>query len=239
MTNLIMLLLMMVALGAVAYVLVSFVAGLLPNQIGRRVTGFNLDLVMTMLGRALLIKRAHGGFRLKKSTFDTKVGEEKVYLGGEPRWFSDPSGFMSTFRGKPFGIAHEKRNTITTPVEADLGQRENELRSEGEWCITKDGTDYFRSFFHIDEGLQLVNMDGVLNVIQGGADSASVDRTFTFIELSQQRFDSANVADYMAWLAAMGVPFGLMLLASKVSTSSGGLPSNPVGLTMSIAGVIA
>lgn len=231
MASFILLLFELYAVGIIAYFLGSFLVGLIP-VIGPKLQRFNLDLVMELLNRALLIKSAHGGFKLKASWFDPVTGKDVINHGGELRYFSDPNDLMSTFRGKAFGIAHGARDTIVSPIEIHLAEIAEELDGNNELQIEKDGERFTRAFFHLDEGIQLVDADKVLRAIQGSADGASADRAMHFIELSQADYDSAAIEDYAVWISALGLPFLLMMVGSKVADDSGGSGLPDVTLPM-------
>jgi len=198
-----------------------------------------IDMAMAILGRSLLLKRKHGGYSFKRSDFDATIPSEQVSIGGEDRDFLDPNGYMSTFRGQRFGIAHEARNIIATPRLADLGREKARLEREGDWETTANGDVYKRAFFKLDSDEErLVDIDDLLKVIQGSATPALGQRTETYIEKSQSVFDSATPMDVMIWLMSLGVSFGLMYLGYKLRDPSAGGGGSVLPMTILLFGGI-
>lgn len=210
-------------LGVVGFLMVPLVARIgLDSDRSKAVGGQYVSMAMAILQRALLIKRQHGGYLLKSTSFDPTVGAEKTTINGETKKFKDPHGFMSRLCNYPFGIAHEKRDVIVNPIVADLGRRYERLKSNGEWKVDVGETTYRKAYFAIEPVTELVNIDHVIGVIQGSADPGAADRTDVYTEKSQILFRKPNRVDYLVWLAFLGGGFGLMYLGNTVGGDGGG-----------------
>lgn len=202
------------------FVLPLFAAGL-PWQYAKRVLGTYHSIAMTLLGRGLLLQRSHGGLSLKKSTFDARFeeGAEKVRIGGETKHFRDPHDFMSTFKGRPFGMAHEDRSVIVDARVAYLGRRFRHLVENGDF----EHGDALKAYFAIPEGVRsLVNLSDIKAIVQQSGAPVAASREETHAEKSQEGFNTRNIIDTMTWLISLGAGYGLMFMANELSNSTSG-----------------
>lgn len=187
---------------------------------------------MGILGRALAVKRKHGGWWLKKSTFDAKYAKERTSINGETQHFDDPENLMSRFYGWPFGIAHEKSGTITTPRYAELGEVCRDRNRDGSlFYETSDGELFVNGYVRIaDRDDRLVNIDHALPLMTGDAEPGTTDWSEEITKKSQNPFKSGNIVDYMGGIVAFGATFGAAWLANEVASSSGGGSTISIGM---------
>lgn len=184
-----------------------------------------IELAMNAVGRAILLKRANAGFTLKASRYNSEDGTEQISVSGQTYDFEDPHGYMSRFKKKPFGLAHEKRGTIITPRECDMGRKLADHKREG--TLRDDGGRY-RKYFAFEPGRALVNVDHALNVIQGSAKPTLATTVKEYVKKGQLGFNTSRAMTYGIWLMMFGVGAGTPWLLNKVKETGGGGLGNPI-----------
>lgn len=213
---------------------------LLPVLTLGRLSDWFISLAMSSVERAILLKRSNSGYSLKASRFNSDLGTEKVRASGQTYNFEDPHGYMSRFKGRPFGVAHEDREVLVTPRVADFGRELHEHKRDGTWT---DDADNRRKYFGFESGEALVNLDHALYAIQGSARPSLADTIETYVEKGQSAFDSGRAVTYIIWLmmfgAGAGAPWILLKLQDTVDSGGAGLPGVPVGqVAYSLVGVV-
>lgn len=236
-------------LGVLAWVLVPIVATMAApdHELTEKIIGAYHTTAISILGRALFITRSHGGFRLKKTVFDPTENDEKAYVGGEEKHWKDPDNMMSTWRGYPFGLAHEDRNVIYDARFAHFARRYIEDKRRGTWEV--DGLR--KAYIALEAGRRyLVDPSAPRKVIQTQTSPGLSSRLKVFTEKGNALFNSRNVLQTTAWLMALGAGLGLMWLAAEFrarSSNAGGggiIINQPVALApdpqllMQVAGVL-
>jgi len=226
-------------LGVIAYFLVPIVvARVLPDRF-EAVRAHYERTAMGWLERGLLIKRKHGGWILKRTSFDAAVGKEKTTINGETRHFEDVETLMSRFRGYPLGLAHESSGTIMTPRYAELGEALRDRAREGRLFHDEDGETYVNGWVRIaDRDDRLVNLDHALPLMSGSADAGTTEWSAEITKLSQAPFKSGSIVDYLGGVVAFGVAFGAFWLASEVGGGGGGGGVDVTIGMLGIAGVV-
>lgn len=213
--------------GLMLFIGIGIVSSLLPWVYGKHIARPYRSIAMELLGRGVFLQRSHGSYSLKRSSYDANMGAEKVNLGGEAKHFFDPDDLMSTFRNKPFGLAHEDRAVIFDARTAFLGRRFAELKNTGDWLT--DG--HRKAYFAIEEGVaELVNLADALPIIQNPGKPGVVDRVDNYAEKGQTLFDSRNVMQQIQLFIALGVGFGLMWLAAQLVASG----ASDVGVSLPV-----
>jgi len=172
---------------------------------------------MGILGRGLAIKRKHGGWWLKQSTFDSKFGKEKTSINGETQHFDDPEALMSQLHGWPFGMAHEESGTIINPRYSELGEVVRDRARDGSLFYEHDGETLVNGYVRVaDAADRLVDVDNALAVLSGDANPGTTKWSKEITEKSQHPFKSGSFVDYMGGIVALGASFGMVWMASKV-----------------------
>lgn len=203
--------------GVMAFVVFPIVAAFLPWSVAKGIIGRYQQIAMQLIGRGLLLMRSHGGLSLKKSTYDARLGAEKVWLGREKQHFFDPHDYQATFKGYPFGLAHEDRAVVIDCRTAYFGRVFRELvqneRSE------RDGM--LKAYFAVPEGVrQLVNIADALPVIQNPARPNVTDRIDSYAEKGQSLFNSrADLVSQAQWFIALVVGVGVVWGLKQLATS--------------------
>lgn len=199
---------------------IPLLASLLPWRYAEGVVDQYQKIAISLVGKAIMLQRSHGGLALKKAKFDPQVGAMWIRIGGEKQYFEDPKNYMTTFKGRPFGLAHEDRATIVDARMAYLARRFRELREAGRF---EDDTKGFKAFFSIPEGERvLVNLADIKAIVQKSASPRAVTREKTIAEKSQEAFNSTNIVDTMTYLISLGAGMGLMWLAAEFAARSSG-----------------
>lgn len=207
-------------MGVLGYYLIPLVLGAIAP--GKVPVQHYIGTSLGLLGRALAIKRKHGGWWLKKSSFDAKYGKERTSINGETQHFDDPESLMSRMYGWPFGVAHEKSGTITTPRYAELGEVLRDRVREGSLFYEHDGETYVNGYVRVaDDDDRLVNIDHALALMTGDAQPNTTDWAEEITVKSQSVFESGNLVDYVGGLAAFGVAFGAVWFATQVGSNGG------------------
>jgi hypothetical protein len=234
-------------LGLVAFFALPMAGRAFPWEYAKKLTGPYFTMGMNTLGRALLIRRQHGGLMLKKTSYDATVGGEKARISGNVKEWTDPDNMMSRWRGRPFGLAHEASNTIMDARTLAIARRFRELRRRGEWEV--DGR--FKAFFHLDEAgpTELVDIADGLSVVQHSEAPGLVSRLKEFTRKSQMMFNQPRLMQHSTWLIALAVGFGLMFFANRLGDKASGssstvpldvtaVPAGSVGPVLDLLGVI-
>lgn len=206
--------------GVVGFFVLPIFAAALPWEYAKRVISPYHSIAMTLLGRGIMLQRSHGGLTLKKSKFDPRFeeGAEMVRIGREKKHFRDPNDYMTTFKGRPFGLAHEDRSVIVNARVAYFGRVFRELCETGRF----EHNEQLNAFFSIPKGLhELVNIADIKAIVQQSAAPGAASREETHAEKSQSMFDSRNIIDTMTWLIALGAGYGLVFGASYLAESTG------------------
>lgn len=201
---------------------------------------FYMSMSMSALGRALLIERSHGlmSYVLKRSRLDAAVTGEMVKLGGEVKRWRDPENLMTSLYGRPFGLAHEDRDTIVDARMCHLGKQYKKLKRSGEWTYEADGEQLRKAYFEMTEGTHLVRINDVLPIVQTRAPPSLTERLEVYVEKGQSMFDDVTPLEMLPWLAGLGAGTGLMWMASKAAEStSGGDVTLPLQAGMGLLGV--
>lgn len=218
--------------GFMAFFLLPLVAAMLPWEYAMRIVRPYQSIAMSLLGRGIMLQRSHGGLRLKKSRFDPRIGAERIQIGRHKKYFTDPHDFMSTFRGYPFGLAHEDRGVIVDARTCYFGRRCRELIENGRF---ENQRGHVKAFFSVPDGVrELVNIADIKPIVQGSATPGLADRVDTYAEKGQSGFDSAQLIQQMPFLIALGVGFGLMWFAKEL----GGSASTPGDVIPIMIGVM-
>lgn len=205
-------------LGLVGFFCLPLIAGALPWERSKGLIGTYHSIAMGLLGRALLVKRSHGGLTIKKSRFEPPLGE-KVSIAKGAMYFKDPQNFMSTFRGYPFGIVHEDYAAIVDARTAFFGRRFADLHSRNEW----ERNGMFKAYFAVEAGLRtLVNIDDVKPVVQQSGAPELVERLDTFGEKAQALFNSNKLIQQTAFFMALGVGVGVMWMIRELGGDASG-----------------
>lgn len=208
--------------GLAVFILFPIVTVPLPDRYADPITGFYFDVTMALLGSAILLQRSNGGLQLKKTTFDPTLGEagaEVTYIKSEEKSFMDPKDLMSTWRDRPFGLAHEDRAVIIDARTAFLGRRFAELKRAGRWVV--DGKR--KAYFALNAGHQtLVRLEDALSVIQHKAAPGITDRIDSYAEKGQAEFNTGTRMQQAKLFIALGVGLGAMFLLKQVASSTGG-----------------
>jgi len=221
--------------GLIAYFLLPIVVARIAPGRFEAVRAHYERTAMGWLERGLLIKRKHGGWILKRTSFDASVAKEKTRINGETRHFEDVENLMSRFRGYPFGLAHERSGTITTPRYAELGETLRDRAREGTLFHEEDGETYVNGWVRIaDRDDRLVTLDHALPLMSGSADAGTTQWSTEITKLSQAPFKSGSIVDYLGGVVAFGVAFGAFWLASEVGAGGGG----GVDVTIGMLGVL-
>lgn len=191
------------------------------------VNSWFMDMAMSAVHRGILLKRLNSGFSLKSSRFNSEDGTEQIIASGQEYDFSDKHAYMSRFRGRPFGMAHEARNVLVTPRIADFGRRLSQHVREG---TLRDDQGRMRKHFEFEPGRVLVDMDNCLHVIQGSAPPQLVSNIKEYVRKGQSNFNTSQATTYLIWLMMFGAgaaaPYVLLKLQGTLS-GSGGI-SNPL-----------
>ncbi|GAA0305684.1 hypothetical protein [Halarchaeum salinum] len=236
--SLILDLLKALVLGVLAFYLFPLVAGLiLPWDDARDLVRPYVGMATSTLKRALLVKRSHGGWTLKKTSFDGGVGGEVAKLSGEPHTWRDFGHHMTTWKSATFGLAHEDKNVIFDARVPDLGRRFRELQQTGRWL--HDGRR--KAFFLIDDARSLVNLDDALNIIPGSASPRLADRVEEDIKKSQALFNSrkGQLVTTLQLLMFFGAGVGTIYFASRLRGSGGGSVTSVTLLLQPLSAVTA
>lgn len=214
-------------LGCVAYVaLPTIVAGISPTY-ARKLERHYGQTAMALLGRALLVKRKHGGWYLKRSSFDAEYGKEKTKINGETKHFDDPENLMSRLYTWPLGLVHEKSETILDARFAELGEILRNRARAGELFYEQGGETYVNGTVRVaDDDDRLVNLDYALALVQGDADPGTTDWSIEITKQSQSPFSDASFVDYIgaivAFFAPIGAGWALVEMGVVGAASSGG-----------------
>lgn len=183
------------------------------------------NMAVSTLGRGLMLKREHGGLKLVKTRFDTRIGSgaEVAKIGGEKKHWKDPENLMSTFHGKPFGLAHESRNVIVDARRCYLARLYTDLKDNHDWELQIDGETYKRAFFGVDAERALVAIEDAVPVIQGSADPGLADRVEEYGRIGNSLYNSTQMLQGVKFLMTFGGIFLLMWLGRKLmETTAGG-----------------
>lgn len=228
-------------IGLLAFYLIPLVARA-HRPTGDRVAHYYLKRIgMPILGRALLIKRKHGGFYLKASSYDSKHAKEKTVINGETKHFDDPANMMSRLGGWPFALAHEESGTIITPRLAEVARESKRRERKGELTITKNGDEYVNGYAPIpNDTNRLVDLDDALALLPGNAEPGTTDWAIEVTKQSLSPFHEKNLMDYATGLIVAGAMWGLCYVGYQVVGDSGG-PSGTVteiGIGMITSGVL-
>lgn len=214
------------SLGTILFFAIPLVSKAVPWQYRKGIVESYQSMAFTVLGRALLIVREHGGFLLKGTVFDTRFGGERAKLGGETKHWRDPSNYMSRLRGKPFGLALEGYDVIIDARTAHIGRLTKQLHQTGRWEVD----DLRCAYYTLPRARTiLVNPVDAAPIIQGSASPGLADRLETYVEKGQSGFNTSQAVEFMQWLVGLGAGMGLMFMASKLAeTTSGGSAVIPI-----------
>lgn len=223
-------------LGIIGFFLVPLVArGHRPT--GDRIANWYLQLGMSLLGRALLIKRKHGGYYLKASSYDAKHGKEKTVINGETKHFDDPANVMSRLFGWPFALAHEESGSIISPRLAEIGHEVKRRARKGELLVEQDST-YVNGYVPLGDDNTLVDPDDALALMPGNANPGTTDWAIEVTKQSLSPFHDANIMDYATGLIVAGAMWGLCWAGYQVVGDSGGGGGSVSEISIGMIGVI-
>jgi len=196
------------------------------------------NIAMLALDRGMLIARKHGGYSLVPSSYDASMEAEKVTIGDENFHFEDPLEFSGSLKSRRFSLADEVRNVINTPRLAELGEEfyhfyhesENQIQTEND-----EGEQYeaYTGVLSIPEAPRMVNIRNARRLFPGSASPKLAESVKDDIKKSQLGYKSRNYVDLMIGLVALGVGFGMIVLADYAVGLGGGggqVPSVDVGL---------
>lgn len=209
--------------GVIVFFLAPIVASGLRASWGDSMAQRYYRLGMALLGRGLLIKRKHGGYWLKASSFDSKHGKEKTKISGETKHFEDPENLMSRLYGWPFAIAHEKSETITDARYSEVGEVFRDWKRKGIATYDDGNETYVNGYVPVaSDETRLVNPDHALALASGDADPGTTDWATEITKQLLQPFKDANYLDWITGLMVAGGAWGMCWAAYQVLGSTGG-----------------
>ncbi len=190
-------------------------------------------------GRSMLVFPENGRRpELKISRFDDSVGAEGVEIDGSEKHFRDPDGNMGLWHGRPFGIAHASSNVVLTPKEMELGKVLADRRATNDLEVVDAGQrEWVSGWVRMPDGPRLVNPLSGQDAVDGDADPGIGSRVKTFVELSQDLFNTRQTVQQIMFLVAAATGFGLVGLGAKVAedmNTGGGGVNVPVGVIMDL-----
>jgi hypothetical protein len=210
-------------LGFLIVILSFAVPRALPEDRGQGWTDTAIEWIQTLMGRSLLLKRAHGGVTLLRTKYDPKLEGEKGRIGREEKYWRDVHGMMGRLGGKPFGMAHEKRDQIFDARTAWAAHKFRDLVRTNRWTQN----DYRKAYLAVEEQLPTVDLDAVLAVIPWSAKPGLPDRLAEYRRKGQEGYNTLKgvMLERMTWFLAWAIGFGGMYLAMKLGASGGGIVS--------------
>lgn len=227
--SLILNLLKALALGVLSFYLFPLAATLLLDwEDARDLVSPWISLGTSTLSRGLLVQRSHGGWELKKTSFDGGVGGEVAKLSGEPHMWRDIDHRMSKWQSATFGLAHEDKDVIVDTRIADLGRRKRDLHDTGRWKVNGRR----KAYFIVEQAKRLVNLNDAPQIIPGSASPRLADRLEDDMKKSQALFNShrGQLVTTIQLLMFFGVGVGTIYVANRLAGTSGSVTS--VNLTL-------
>lgn len=210
-------------LGTILFFIAPIAAGAIREDWGDAMAQRYYQLGMALLGRGLLIKRKHGGYWLKASSFDAKHGKEKTRISGETKHFEDPENLMSRLYGWPFAIAHEKSETITDARYAEVGEVFRDWKRKGKSTLERGDDVYVNGYIPVASSeTRLVNPDHSLALASGDAEPGTTDWAIEVTKQLLQPFMDANYLDWVTGLMVAAGTWGMCWAAYKFLNSTGG-----------------
>lgn len=226
-----------ILLGIIGFFVLPLLASAVSSSLGSRLADRWCRYGMQLLGRALLIKRKHGGYWLKRSSFDAQYGKEKTTINGEPKHFEDPENLMSRLYGWPFALAHAKSGTIIDPRFAELGEYLRERARTGSLVYDDGDETYVNGHVRVaDDDERLVNPDHAIALVSGDAEPGTTDWSIEVTKHSQSPFAERSYIDYIGGIVAYLAPVGACWALFKfldTGAAGGGGPTVPVGALLS------
>lgn len=235
--------------GMLIFISVPILAGSLPERWAWPILMRYASLGQSVLQRSLAIPRDHAGLKIVASKYDTKKAAEFCRLGRRSKHFRDVDDRMSYLSGYPFGIAPEADAAVVDPVAAAIGEQRREVLEAGEnvreFELEKDGSprevDAVREHVTVPETPYGVQMSNAEYVLGGNADPEDAETAETFVEISQQPFQSTDVITVFTFVGIFVAVLGVMWLATQFASgggSSGGGGGGGVSLMISGMGMI-
>lgn len=205
---------------------------------GHRAKIANIYYHMSMfsLGRALHVRRTHGGVDLINSSFSGKRDGEKMKIGGETKVIEDTHNFLRTFKNKPFGLFYEGVNCIVDPAISEIAyakkqQHVNDEHTRVDPVFATDDNpegEMFTSYVEIPKERSLVDIAHGADILHGSAAPSASQTAYVWGQKSQELFDRFdNFERIMMILMAFGAGYGFTWFGLDQAGGSSGLP-NPI-----------
>lgn len=235
------------ALGMLMFLAVPIVAGSLPDRWAWPILMRYASVGQSVLGRSLAIPRDHAGLEIVASKYDTKMGGEYCSLGRRSKHFRDVDDRMSYLSGYPFGIAPEADAAVVDPVAAAIGERRREVLEAGEnvcefEAVFEEGDDpvektAVREHVSVPKVARGVRMSHAEHVLGGDAAPENAETAETFVEISQQPFQSRDVITVFTFVGIFVAVLGVMWLAVQFASGDGSSGGGGGGVSLTITGM--
>lgn len=194
---------------------------------------------MFAYGRAVLVRRKHGGHALKGSKFDSEKEAEQLTIGGEKKHFEDPNTVMQLLENKKFACAYERSEILTSPKLADIGRAAREFRDGGHHSVRVPVQDpetgevageqtMFSTVLPLDVRERMVDLADAFSIAPGSLAPGDAETAEEYTKISQQGFQSADLMTTIQFLTAYGV--GALAAYMVVESGHGGGGFSGVGL---------
>lgn len=221
--------------GTVAFNVAPIIAAPFVSREKRQELGRKFGhMSMFAYGRALLIRRKHGGMALKRSSYDAEKGGETVTLDDETLYWEDPNRQMQLLQSKKFGCVYEKSNMVSSPRLAAIAKTARDYVKAGKHvvhvsrAVEADGgmaertQRLFSTHVPLPAGSRMVDLAWTASGAPGCGDPGDADTAEEYTKLSQAGFKSPNLMDTLELLIAYGLGVLAMWALAQVGGAGGG-----------------
>jgi hypothetical protein len=205
-------------LGFAGFIVLPFVAGVLPVTVRQRVGDLYATLTQLLADKTTIVASEQGGIDLAAMSPDRAKGAHKASLDDETRHFSDALGMLGRWQNRHLGLAYDRFHAFVEPLAADIGA----------WAAISDVGERpggMLPVMPVNAGSRFVDLTDVKHIMTGDASSEDGTKAYEHTKKSQEKFwQKVSTKQALMLILAFGITFGMTVLALNYGGGGGSVP---------------